>query len=196
MTQENSTLTREAAERRVREFQERQMESLLKGQERERRDALRDQKLALDHLSQREEALKEERRLALERLEREWQQQRDRLGAIPSRAPIFDLGGARPQRDLQDEYSRARAQYAVRRSELTERFDDRLTGVERERGATLETFQKANTERERLFEEERAGTAQEQQQGFEILVHRQMQRGEKAVKREFTRRSRDASREI
>ncbi len=196
MTLENSTLTREAAERRVREFQERQMQALLKAQENERREALRDQKLVLGHFAQREEALKEEGRLALERLEREWQQQRDRLGAVPSRAPTFDLGGARPQRDLQDEYSRVRAQYAVRRSELTVRFDDRLTGVERERGQTLETFQKANREREHTFEEERAGMAQEQQQGFEILVHRQMRRGEKAVKREFTRSSRDASREI
>ncbi len=196
MTQENSTLAREAAERRVREFQERQMQALIKGQERERREVLRDQKLVLGHLTQREEALKEERRLGLERLEREWQQQRDKLGAVPSRALTFDLGGARPQRDLQDEYSRARAQYAVRRTALTERFDGDIADVRRQRGDTLETFQKANMERERTFEEERASKAEEQRQGFEILVHRQMQRGEKAVKREFTRSSRDASREI
>jgi hypothetical protein len=196
MAQESDTMLRQAVERRVREFQERQMQALLKGQENERREVLRDQKLVLDHLTRREEALKQERRVALERLEREWQQQRDRLGAVPSRAPSFDLGGTRPQRDLQDEYSRARAQYALRRSELTERFDTRLADVERERGQTLETFQKVNRERERTFEEERAGKAEEQQQGYEILVHRQMQRGEKAVKREFTRSSRDASREI
>ena len=196
MPRDHDTDARMAAERRVREVQERQMASLIRWQEKERAQAFSDQALALGRLAEREAALREERRLAHERLEREWQQQRDRLGAAPASAPVFDLGGARPQRNLHAEYERLREGHAARKKEIAERLDERLADVGRERENKLETFQKANQAMERDFAEDRARKAEEQQHGFEILVHRQMQRGEPSPKREFARSSRAPEREL
>lgn len=56
------------------------MDKLAEWHDEQRRDDFRCQKQALDQIDRREAALIETHRLATERLEREWQQQRDRLG--------------------------------------------------------------------------------------------------------------------
>ena len=134
-------------------------------------------------------------RLAVERLEREWQQQRDRLGSTAAPAPSFGML-PRPQRNLNGEYDRMREHYLRSLEALVKRFEDGRAGCQRDRAAQLEAFQSANQERERGFAEERATKEEEQRHWFETLVHRQMQRGPEPMREEFARKSRPPERHI
>jgi hypothetical protein len=195
MAHDPGSEAREAAERRVREMQARQTAELLKWQEEERRRDLRAQTQALDENARKEIALTHARGLALERLEREWQQQRDRLGLAPGAAPSF-APGRTAQLNLKSEYERARTRYQESREALEERYAEDLGACRRERAAQLELFGEANRARERGFEEERARKQEDQALGFEVLVHRQMQQAEKSIGEEFARKSRPPERHI
>jgi hypothetical protein len=197
MLQENHDATvREAAERRVRERFSRQSAELVKWQQDERQKDLRAQKQALDRLTEKEDALREQRRQALERLDRFWQQERDKLGHAPARAPsFFGLGGASP-RDLHDEYNKIREHYELRRDQLRSRFEDRLAGMQRERADMHHSFQTANQARDRMYLDARIDLADRQNKAFDRLVRQETERGDKPLGREFARRSRDPGRDI
>lgn len=186
----------ETVERRVRERFARQTADLVKWQRGERQKDLRAQKQALDRVSEKEDALRKQRRQVLERLERFWQQERDKLGHAPARAPsFFGLGGTAP-RDLHDEYNKIREHYELRREHLKARFEDRLAGLQRERVDMHHTFQTANQARDRMYLDARIDLADRQNKAFERLVRQETERGDKPLGREFARRSRDLGREI
>ena len=195
MPGDHDARVREAVERRVRERFAHQSADLVKWQQAERQKDLRAQKQALDRLTEKEDALREQRRQALERLERFWQQERDKLGHAPASAPSFGLMGA-PVRNLQNEYNRLREHYAQRREQLKERFDDRLAGLQRERVDMHHTFQTANQARDRIYLDTRIDQADRQNKAFERVVRHEIERGDKTLGREFGRRSRAADREI
>lgn len=194
MSDDLEAARRSAAERRVREKQARQMAALLEGQEEQRRRDLRDQKQALAGTDQREAALIEAHRIAIERVERDWQQRRDRLGATPSPAPAFGLLPL--QRDLRSEYDRAHEQYLRTLHALERQREAGRAAYQRDRADKLEAFGEANRERERGFEEDGARKQEDQRLGFEILVHRQMQRGPEPVREEFARSARPPERNL
>jgi hypothetical protein len=195
MSNDVDTARREAAEMRVREKHAQQMASLIQWQEEQRRADFRAQKQVLDQNTAKEAALTESHRLAMERLERGWQQQRDRLACVPGPAPSYGLLPP-PQKDIKSDYDRAREQYVRSKDALAIQFEKDLTDCHRERADQLQAFQKANDARECGFEEDRQIKAAEQQRGFEILVHRQMQRPERSAREEFARNSRDTERHI
>jgi hypothetical protein len=196
MTDESFIPPREAAERRVRERFARQSTALVKWQQAEGREAVRDQKRELDSLAEKETALKEHRRQALERLDRDWQQDRDKLGNKPAQAPSFDLGGAVPARNLLDEYNGIREHYERRREQLREGFDERLDEVRRERVEKHHEFETANQVRDRIYLDARIDLADRQNKGFERCVREEIERGEKSLSREFKERSRAPGREL
>lgn len=186
---------RSAAERRVREMQARLIADLLEGQEQERRRDLRVQKQSLADADRKEAALIEAHRIAVERVERDWQQRRDRLGAVPGPVPSFGLLPL-PQRDLRGEYDRAREQYQRTLEALEKQREAGRTAYQRDRAAKLEAFGQANRERERGFEEDRARKEEDERLKFESLVRDQMQRGPEPVREEFTRSARPPERHI
>lgn len=186
---------REEAERRVREVQTQQMAKLIAWENEQRSADLRSQKRVLDANTEKEAALFESHRRAVERAEKDWQEQRERLGCKPGPAPVLALGpGA--QRDLNSEYEQARRFHQHRLEALEKRFEQELASCRAERAEQLDAFQKANQARERDFDEERARKAEDQRLGFETLVHRQMQRAERSVGEEFARKGRPPERDI
>jgi hypothetical protein len=200
MTTDHDREAREAAERRVREKQALQRTSLIELQNKQRREDWRTQKQALDENARKHAALIEDHRLALERAERDWQQQRERLAHKPAAVLAFGLGPAAP-RDLNRQYEEARKIHEGRLQALEERFGQDLTTVRRERAEQLDAFWKANQARERDFDEERTGLERKQAADFEILVHRQMHYGRaqeprRSIGDEFARRSRGPGREL
>lgn len=194
MTTDPDRMAREAAERRVRDVQARHMANLVALQNDQRREDLYAQKQVLDENGRKEARLIEDQRRAIEHAEREWHEQRERLAHKPGPVPVFALGPA-AQRDLNSEYEQARLFHQRRLEAFEKRFKQDLGGCRLERAEQLDAFQKANQAREREFDEERARKADDQRLGFETLVHRQMQRAERSVGAEFTRRSRGADRE-
>lgn len=185
---------REEAERRVREVQTRQMAKLIAWQNEQRSADLRDQKRVLDENARKEAALIESHRCAVERAEKDWQEQRERLAVKPGPSPVLALGpGA--QRDVNRDYEEARQIHRQRLEAIEKRFEQDLSACRIERAEQLEAFQKANQGRERDFEDERARKEEDQRLGFETLVHRQMQRAERSMGEEFKQRSRGPERE-
>jgi hypothetical protein len=178
---------RQSAEQRVRLRFERERTDFVKIQLSQRQADLRDQKTVLDGLTRSEAALKEERRLALERVDREWQQERDRLGSRPLPAPTFF--GMAPPRDIRTAYNDAYERYAARHGQVREGFEERATAMLRERMDTLHTFQTANQTRDRNFQDAQILLADRQNKTFERLVEREIERGDRSVRREFERRS-------
>jgi hypothetical protein len=194
---DQNTHSPDVAERRVRERFARQSADLVKWQQGERQKDLRTQKQELDRLTGRENALREQRRQALERLDRFWQQERDKLGLSPASAPAPSFGpGGAPQRDLQEEYRRKREHYELRREQLKERFDERLAGMQRERADLHHTFLTANQARDRIYLDARIDLADRQNKAFDRLVRQELECGDKSMRREFGRRTHPNDREI
>ena len=195
MTDDVEQRKREEAERRVREVQAQQMAKLTAWENEQRSADLRAQKRVLDEIARREAALIESHRHAIERAERDWDVERERLAHKPGPAPVLALGpGA--QRDVNHEYEQARQLHQQRLENLEKRFGQELSACRSERAETLEAFQRANQAREREFDEERARKEEDQRLGFETLVHRQMQRTERSVGEEFARKGRPPERDI
>ena len=186
---------REAAERRVREVQAQQMAKLIAWQNEQRREDLFAQKRVIDENARKEAALMEDQLRAVERAERDWQEQRERLAHKPGPVPVFALGPA-AQRNLNSEYEQGRLLHQRRLEALGQRFEQDLTACRLERAEQLDAFQKANQAREREFEEERSRKAEDQRVGFDTLVHRQMQRSERSMGEEFTRKGRPPERDM
>ncbi|MBN8995406.1 MAG: hypothetical protein J0H94_09275 [Rhizobiales bacterium] len=179
---------RAAAEQEVRRRFEKERTDLVNVQRAQRRADLRDQKPVLDDLTRREDALREERRQALERIDREWQQERDRLGSRPLPAPAFGLAPSSAQ-NIRDAYVAAHERYAARREQARDGFDERQNDMLRERMETLHMFQTANQTRDRNFQDALIQLRDRQGKTFERLVEREMKRPEKSMRREFERQS-------
>jgi hypothetical protein len=179
---------RAAAEHKVRRRFERDRTDLVNAQRAQRQADLRGQKPVLDELNRREETLREERRQALERIDREWQQERDRLGSRPLPAPTFGLAPPSAQ-NIRDAYEAARDRYVTRREQARDGFDERRSEMLRERVETLDAFQTANQTRDRIFQDALIQLADRQSKIFERLVSREMENADKGIQREFTRRS-------
>jgi len=186
-------LTRELAEERVRNRQAQERGNLLKEQDKERRAAFHAQKAALDQNARREAAAVEGHRLAAERLEREWQQQRDRLGNRPGPAPALEPPA---QRNLNSEYERAREQYLRSREALEQRLDAERASCQSDRAELLKTCFETNQERESAFEEQRRQLEEEQRRDFEALVLRQIRYGRETPRENFARHARPLDRDI
>lgn len=206
MTDDNKKMSREEAERCVRETLARRKADLLKSHETERQKDFRAQKRELDRLNEKETALRDQQRKALDRLDQDWQRQRDRLGNHALPAPAF--GMMPPPRNLSREYQRARAAYEAQRAQLEERFGERIASCQRERADKLDAFRNANQAREEYFADQRAREADDRENGFETFVHRQMlygnglpprtasrsQEQDRGVRREFSRRNHSTDR--
>ena len=95
---------REAAERRVRDMQARQMAKLIAWQNEQRSEDLGAQKRVLAANARREAALIERHCRAVDRAERDWQDQRERLASRPGPMPAFALGpeGRGPEAGLRN----------------------------------------------------------------------------------------------
>jgi len=195
MTSDSERKKREEAERRVREVQAQQMAKLIAWENEQRSADLRAQKRVLDENARKEATLIEGHRRAIERAEKDWQEQRERLACKPGSAPVLALGpGA--VRDVNREYEQAQRAHQQRLEALEKRFGQELSACRTERAETLEAFQTANQAREREFDEERARKEEDQRLGFETLVHRQMQRAERSMGEEFARKGRPPERHI
>lgn len=202
MADDHKKMSREDAERRVRETLARRKAATLKAHDTERQRDFLAQKQELDRLKEKETALREQQRKALDRLDRDWQRQRDRLGNHALPAPAF--GMMLPQRNLSEEYKRARAAYEAQRSQLEERFGERLEACHRERADKLDAFRTANQAREEYFADERARREDDIENGFETFVNRQMlygnglpprttsrsQEQDRGIRREFSKQNR------
>lgn len=193
MPRDHTMDAREAAERRVRERFARQTAALIRWQQAQRQEDFRSQKQALDQLTEKERVLAEEREKALLRLERQWKEERDRLTPTPSRAPAFGLMPV-PQRNVSQEYMRARERYETRREQLREAYDARAHECQKQRVEMHHRFLTANQARDRIYLDARIDLAERQNKAFERLVIKEVERSDNSVSREFERRSRGAER--
>jgi hypothetical protein len=182
---------REEAARRVRARFARRRDELERAQRSRRRDDLRDQKQVLNDLDTREGALREQRRLALEKLDQSWEQEQQRLAARSAPAPAF--GMALPSRDLRQEYDQGRASYEQRRDQIRDRYEEQQMDLQRERQLKLHEFQTANLARETAFEGAKIQQVERQQRTFERLVDQELAR-DRSPREEFTRNSKGPDR--
>jgi hypothetical protein len=191
MASEPGDLKRREAQDRVTFRFDRQNKALTEIQRKEcERDTQLQQRL-LDASVARQadfEAAKEQRLAAHDRL---WEQAKDRLTPRPGPAPSFDMMGGPPARNLVQDHDEMLRSWTAQRDEIAKDFDERIADCERTRAETLEGFGRANEDRDQGHKEDRLDLEQRQQQSFDRLVNKEIERADEWVSKEFKQRSRD-----
>jgi hypothetical protein len=189
MASEPGDLKRQEAEERVNLRFDRQIRALAEFQRQEsERHAQMQQRLLEDSVAQQAdfETAKEQRLAAHDRL---WQQAQDRL--TPRPALTFDMMGGPPMRNLAQDYDEMLRSWTAQRDQIVKDFDQRIADCETTRTETLEGFGQANDTREHAHQEDRVALAERQQQSFEQLVRKELDRSDEWVSDKFKERSRD-----
>jgi hypothetical protein len=186
MPKDLTEVRRAAAEQRVREHDKKRMERLTQIHEQSRELDEDAQTGALDHMARKERQLKDDRREALRVQEEQWEQERKKLAARPTMAPVFGMG-VPSKASVELEYQRKRLAYEQRREETIKHYDDRLTGLAIDRSSLTEKHAAQNERRDRMQAQQRDELAQDSARTFEARVEKEMQRAERALTKELTK---------
>ncbi len=135
--------------------------------------------------------LEADKKIALAEHDKLWKQASDRLTPRPIPAPAFDMMGGPPARNLVQDHDEMRQRSTERRDQIVKDFDQRIASTEATRAEMQQGFGRANEARDQAHSEARRDLAQTQQQSFERLVKKELDRADKWTSREFKQRSRD-----
>jgi hypothetical protein len=190
MASEPRDLEREARDR-VALRQDRETRALTESQRAEcERDSER-QNRALQNSIANQAKLEEDKVSALSEHDNLWKQASDRLTPRPIPAPVFDMMGGPPARNLVQDHDEMRQRWSERRDQTVKDFDQRIAGCEAARAEMQQRFGRANEARDRAHSEARRDLAQRQEQSFDRLVKKELDRADQWTSREFKQRSRD-----
>jgi hypothetical protein len=135
--------------------------------------------------------LEADKTIALAEHDQLWKQASDRLTPRPIPAPAFDMMGGPPSRHLVQDHDEMRQRWTERRDLIVKDFDQRIASTEATRAEMQQAFGRANEALDGAHSEARRDLAQSQQQSFERLVRKELDRADKWTSREFKQRSRD-----
>jgi hypothetical protein len=171
--------------------QDRDTRALTELQRAEReRDAER-QNRAVENSLANQAKLEADKKIALAEHDKLWKQASDRLTPRPIPAPAFDMMGGPPARNLVQDHDEMRQRSTERRDQIVKDFDQRIVSTEATRAQIVQGFSRANEARDQAHGEARRDLAQSQEQSFERLVKKELDRADKWTSREFKQRSRD-----
>jgi hypothetical protein len=122
--------------------------------------------------------------------DKQWKQASDRLTPRPIPAPAFDMMGP-PARNLVQDHDEMRQRWSERRDQTVKDFDQRIAGCEAARAEMQQGFGRADEARDQAHSEARRDLAQRQEQSFDRLVKKELDRADQWTSREFKQRSRD-----
>jgi hypothetical protein len=154
------------------------------------RDADR-QNRAVENSVANQAKLEADKKIALAEHGKRWKQASDRLTPRPIPAPAFDMMGGPPARNLVQDHEEMRQRWSERRDQIVKDFDHRIASTEAKRAEMQQGFGRANEARDQAHSEARRDLAHNQQQSFERLVRKELDRANKWTSREFKQRSRD-----
>jgi hypothetical protein len=155
------------------------------------------QNRALEDSVSRQAKLEADKETALAEQDNRWKQASDRLTPRPIPAPAFDMMGPPPARNLVQDHDEMRQRWSERRDQTVKDFDQRIAACEAARAEMQQGFGRANEARDRAHSEARRDLAQRQEQSFDRLVTKELDRADKWPRREFKQRSRgDGARDM
>jgi hypothetical protein len=128
--------------------------------------------------------------------DKRWKEASDRLTPRPIPAPAFDMMGGPPARNLVQDHDEMRQRWTDRRDQVVKDFDQRVASTEATRAEMQQGFGRANEARDQAHSEARRDLAQSQQQSFDRLVRKELDRADKWTSREFKQRSHDDARDL
>ena len=189
MASEPRDLEREARDRVARR-QERETRALTEFQRGQcDRDSER-QNRALQNSIANQAKLETDKETVLAGHDKQWKQASDRLTPRPIPAPAFDMMGP-PTRNLVQDHDEMRQRWSERRDQTVKDFDQRIAACEAARAEMQQGFGRANEAHDQAHSEARRDLAQRQEQSFDRLVKKEIDRADQWTSREFKQRSRD-----
>ena len=181
---------RRAAEDRVNLRFVRDARALTEFQSRECERDAEQQNRALQDSIANQTNLEADKKIALAEHDNRWKQASDRLTPRPIPAPVFDMMGP-PARNLVQDHDEMRQRWSERRDQIVQDFGERIAACEVSRAEMIQGFSRANEARDQSHSEDRRALAQNQQQSFERLVQKDLDRADRWTSREFKQRSRN-----
>jgi hypothetical protein len=123
--------------------------------------------------------------------DRLWEQAKDRLAHKPEPALTFDMMGGPLSRNLAQDHDEMLRNWTAQRDQIVKDSDQRIADCEAARAEMLNGFGRANEALEQKHNEDRRVLAERQQQSFEQLVTKELDRSDDWVSDKFKERSRD-----
>ncbi len=191
MASEPDDLKRREAEDRINLRFDRQTRALSEFQRQESGRHAQVQQHLLDDSREKQsdiEAAKEQRLAAHKQ---RWEQAKDRLAHKPEPVLAFDMVGGPPSRNLARDHDEMLRNWTAQRDEIVKDFDQRIAECEATRTEMLKGFGHANEALEQRHSEDRRTLAERQQQSFDRLVEKELDRSGEWVSDKFRQRSRD-----
>jgi hypothetical protein len=180
-----------AAENRVRRRFDRETAVLHTWQDNETRSALLSQSRLVADSRFRQMALEGRKMTELAEHDKLWNQARDRLTPKPAPAPVFDMMGGPPPRNLAKDYDELRRGYEAGRAGIAARHNEGIAACAAERAEKVLAFVAVNTARDHEHKENRIALDRRHEVTFEKQVKRELDRADRWISRPFNRRSRD-----
>ncbi len=180
-----------AAEKRVRRRFDRETADLHTWQEDETLRDLLSQSRFVAESHFRQAILEGQKMTELAEHDKLWIQARDRLTPKPAPAPVFDMMGGPPPRNLVKDYDELRRGYEAGRAGIAARHDEGIAACAAERAESLLAFDAVNTARADEHKENRRALDRRHKVTFEKQVKREFDRADRWMSRPFNRRSRD-----
>jgi hypothetical protein len=190
MAPEPRDLEREAHDRIARR-QERETKTLTEFQRGEcDRDTER-QNRALEGSVSKQADLEADKKTALAEHDNRWKQASDRLTPRPVPVLAYDMMGPPPARHLVQDHDEMRQRWSERRDQMVKDFDQRIAACETARTEMQQGFGRANEARDQAHGEARRDLAHSQEQSFDRLVRKELDRADQWNSPAFNQRSRD-----
>jgi hypothetical protein len=181
---------RQEAERKVEQRFAQQREALFASQKEQRERDLHAQQQAVERVAQEQARIAEQKREALDRHERKWDQMRDRIAYKPEPAP--SPFGWTPPRDLDREYREYRRQWLDQRETIEQGYNERIEACQTAQDDLRFAFDAANEIQAQNNRESYDALIQTQDRTRDTAIQREESRREQSVTREFQHHSRDA----
>jgi hypothetical protein len=181
---------RQEAERKVEQRFAQQREALFASQKEQRERDLRAQQQAVERVAQEQARINDQKREALDRHERKWDQMRDRIAYKPAPAP--SPFGWTPPRDLDREYREFRRQWLDQRETIEQAYNERIEACQTAQDDLRFAFDAANEIQAQNNRESYDALIQTQDRTRDTAIQREESRQEQSVTREFQHHSRDA----
>jgi len=191
MASEPDDLKRREAEDRVNVRFDRQTRALSDFQWRESERHAQAQQHLLEDSQARQADVEEAKEQRLAAHDRLWEQAKDRLAHKPEPALTFDMMGGPLSRNLAQDHSEMLRSWTAQRDQIVKDFDQRIADCETSRAEMLTGFGRANEALEQKHSEDWLALAERQQQSFEQLVGKELDRSDDWVSDKFKERSRD-----
>jgi hypothetical protein len=139
----------------------------------------------------RQTMVQDQKKSALDEHDKLWKQARDRLTPRPGPAPAFDMMGGPPARNLVKDYDELHQRWSERRDQIVRESDEEIRSCRTKRAAMLQGFARGDEARDQAHKGDQFDLAQRQQESFDRLVKKELDRADKWNSREFNRRSHD-----